>query len=149
MNELTRRDAVKAIAAGAALSAAAPPAHAALQPAPPRIGERSLETSLRAAHLTACPVECRESNPIREGYVLHCRSWDSTIYLFVDEHLKGFIPVNPHAFAIAAAAQAADRPLAVRYWGHDPHWCGGAGRFDGALLAFDRRDLPSGESRPA
>ena len=147
MNELTRRHAVKALAAGAVFAAGATLAEARnslraqTDPATGPI-DSALPASFRAAQLTACPVEPRESNPIRDAYVLHCRSWDSSIYLYVDEQLKGFVPVTAQGFSLAAAAQAADRPLAVRYWGHNPRWCDGAGKFDGALLAFDRRDLP-------
>ena len=154
MNELTRRHAVKALAAGAVFAAAVPavqarntpPATTDIPAGPP---DKSLAASFPAAQLTACPVEPRESNPIREAYVLHCRSWDSTVYLNMDEHLKGFGPVTAQGFALAAAAQATDRPLAIRYWGHNPRWCDGAGKFDGALLAFDRRDLPQPGHLPA
>jgi hypothetical protein len=149
VNQLTRRHAVQALAAGAVFAAA--PVSEARTSLPParQIGppERAVAASFRAAHLTGCPVEPHEANPIREAYVLHCRSWDSSVYLYVDEQLKGFVPVTPQGFALAAAAQASDRPLAIRYWGHNPRWCAGAGRFDGALLALDRRDLPqSGEA---
>jgi hypothetical protein len=83
-----------------------------------------------------------EANPVRAAMVLHCRSWSRQVYLHVDASVRGFVAVTPEGFAIAAACQAAGRPVAVRYWGHDPRWSGGAGRFDGAVLALDPLDLP-------
>jgi hypothetical protein len=154
VHELTRRHAVKAMAAGAAFATVAPESQAiGALPAPPDASPGpaagTLAAASLAARLTGCPVASPESNPVREAYVLHCRSWDSSVYLYVDEQLKGFVQLTAQGFSLAAAAQAGDRPLAIRYWGHNPRWCGGAGRFDGALLAFDPRDLPGpAESGP-
>ena len=72
--------------------------------------------------------------------VARCRSWDGSVYLAAPG-LGGYAQLSPHAFAIAAACQAADRPVAMRYRGHDPRWAQGCGRFDGVVLAIDPRDL--------
>ena len=86
-------------------------------------------------------VESNLPGPVRIAYVMHCRCWDGSIYLSIDPSTHGFVHVSDRAFAIAAACQAAGRPVAVKCWGHDPDWAGGVGRFEGAILAIDRRDL--------
>lgn len=73
-----------------------------------------------------------------------CRSWDRQIYLYISDEIRGFVQVDEHAFAIAAAAQAAKRPVAAQYWGHEPEWAS-VGHFAGVLLAFDEHDLPGTE----
>jgi len=65
------------------------------------------------------------------------------VYLYCDETLRGFVAVNAHGYSIASASQAADRPVFVQYWGHEPAWMAGAGLFAGAHLAFESRDLPA------
>lgn len=136
MSGVTRRDAFMAMAAGA-VAATGTIAGA----------ETSFDASLRAAREAAlklaAPVLRSDAGPVREARVLLCRSWDRSVYLYVDEQTKGFASLDEAGFTIAAACQAADRPVAVRYWGHAPEW-GAVGRFDGVLLAVDGRDLGTG-----
>ena len=143
MSGVTRRDAFMAMAAGAAaatgsLAAREAGAETVLSPF-----EGSLRTAREAALKVAAPILRSDAGPVREARVLLCRSWDRSVYLYVDDQTKGFASLDEAGFAIAAACQAADRPVSVRYWGHAPEW-GAVGRFDGVLLAVDGRDLETG-----
>lgn len=67
------------------------------------------------------------------------RSWDHNVYLSMGSEVKGWVDLgsNAFAFAIAAAAEAAKRPIYVKYWGYDPNWGSGAGHFDGVHVSLD------------
>ena len=145
MIQVTRREAVRAIAAGAAVAGAgglAAPAAAA----------DGLMTGSDAAYAVA-----RQSGAFGEprafvtaiARVAHCRSWDSSVYVHVDPSTHGFVRLSPQGFAVAAAAQAAGRPVAVRYWGHDAVADNGVGRFEGAHVALDPLDFPESPGRQA
>lgn len=140
MTDLSSRRAFVALAAGAAVAAGSTPAVAA--PASDAPSEAEIQAAREAARRLSPGPERRPDPVTAEARVLLCRSWDSTVYLYVSERVKGFVSLTPAAFAIAAACQAADRRVAVRFWGHEREWAD-VGRFDGALLAMDVRDLPA------
>ena len=141
MTQVTRREAVRALAAGAAVAGAgglaAPAAGAA---GADDFGVAS-EATFAAARRSGAAGEPRTWRTAA-ARVAHCRSWDSSVYLHVDSSTRGFVRLSPQGFAIAAAAQAAGRAVAVRCWGHDAVADGGVGRFEGAHVAFDVRDFP-------
>jgi hypothetical protein len=150
MSDVSRREAFKTLAAGAAgatvaATVASPIARAATTtPArgAPLPSWEVLESAAAEVRRLGRGVERREGMRSGEALVLHCRSWDGHVYLYVNEQVRGFVPVTASAFAIAAACQAAGRPVAVKHWGHDAHWGNGVGRFEGALLAVEFGDLP-------
>ncbi|HEX7901678.1 MAG TPA: hypothetical protein VF950_28220 [Planctomycetota bacterium] len=131
MNDLSRRHALLAAAAAAVTTGASTPAQAA-----------SDAPDLRAAREAALRFAVdRLDSPVLRARVFLCRSWDRQAFFYVDERTRGFAALSPEAFALAAAAQAADRPLAFQYRGYAPEHAG-AGRFDEVRLALDPRDLP-------
>jgi hypothetical protein len=149
MSEVSRREAFLGLAAGAAGASvvaglAGSTAHGAVMAV--RSGAipsaAALEDAALAVRRLANGVERRAGMKSGEALVLHCRSWDGHVYLYLSERVRGFAPVNGAGFAIAAACQAAGRPVAVRHWGHDAAWGGGVGLFEGALLAIEAADLP-------
>jgi hypothetical protein len=146
MTDIAGRRAFVALAAGAAVAAGAIPASAAASSAAP--SEADLKAARAAAAVVVPAPERRPDAVVAEASVRLCRSWDSSVYLYVNDRVKGLVALNPAAFALAAAAQAADRRIAVRYWGHEREWAG-VGRFQGVLLAMDLRDLPYDGSSPA
>lgn len=150
MSDVSRRTAFLTLAAGAA-GATGMSAAATESAAPARAGSlvptRVLDEAAEVARRLGREVERRPGLSIGEATVLHCRSWDGHVYLYVNEQVRGFVALSAPGLAIAAACQAAERPVAVMHWGHDPRWGGGVGRFEGALLAMDARDLPEGPSR--
>ena len=142
MTQVTRREAVRAIAAGAAIAGAgglAVPAVAAAAPGADLAIES--EATFGVARRSGVFGEPR-AFVAASARVAHCRSWDSSVYLHIDPSTHGFVRLSPQGFAIAAAAQAADRPVAVRCWGHDAVANDGVGRFDGAHVALDEMDFP-------
>lgn len=147
MTQFTRREAVRALAAGAAVAGASGMVNPAFA--------NAVATDDRVVGSAATFAVARRSGAVGEpraaltacALVAHCRSWDSSAYLHVDSSTHGFVRLSPQGFAIAAAAQAAGRPLAVRCWGYDAIADGGVGRFDGALVAFDELDLPDAPPR--
>ncbi len=145
MTEVTRRHALMAAAAAGAAAAtgliALPMTEA--RGASEQPSGAALEAARDAARRVAPPPERLGGTEVHEAHVLLCRSWDRQVYLYVNERLKGFAPATDEGFAIAAACQATGRRAAVKLWGHAPEWAG-AGRFEGALLALDRADLPGG-----
>ena len=140
MTQVTRRDAVRAMAAGAAAAGVGglvgPAASASADEL--AIGTDSTFAAARRSGVIGEPRAYRKA----VARVAHCRSWDSSVYLHIDSSTHGFVRLSPQGFAIAAAAQAAGRPLAVRCWGHDAVADGGVGRFEGAHVAFDDLDFP-------
>lgn len=138
MNDLTRRNAVKllagssVLAGGSVLSAAKPADCQAEAVAPPEIPPeaRLAETS---------PV-LPTLSPTMLARVLRCRSWDSCVYLAA-KGTAGYAQLTPAAFAIAAACQAAGRPVAMRHGGHEANWGNGAGMFRGVVLAVEPADF--------
>ncbi len=146
MDNVSRRDALRLAAAGAALVVGGTAAQA--QTRPPgedrdrAAWERAREAARRNIRIPGRPAPPREASKARQAWVLHSRSWDKHVYLWMDERTKGFVEVDDRAFAIAAACEAADRPVAVTFWGYDPNWSDGSGHFDGVLLAMDARDFP-------
>lgn len=152
MTEFTRRDALRVAAAGAAGASVAVAATSrdagarAVLPmtaaGPWRPGAdhvaRIQSAQERYGRNLALPVGALRT----EAMVLSCRSWDRQIYLYRDEDLRGFAPVDECALALAAACQVAERPVAVLCWGYEPAWGDGVGRFGGVLLALDPADLP-------
>ena len=137
MSDVTRRDAFKVLATGAALATGASAMAAESEAA-------STARTLALARQLAAAVDA----PLPPGVPSHtalatvhlCRSWDQRVYLCIDERVHGFATVDAGGLALAAACQAARRPVAVRYWGHDPAWQQ-VGRFDGVLLAVDLSEL--------
>ncbi|MBX3464878.1 MAG: hypothetical protein KF830_17050 [Planctomycetes bacterium] len=79
--------------------------------------------------------------------VTACRSWDGRVHLQLADGRSGLCVPEPRGFALAAAAQAAGRPVHVRCWGHDAAAEGGVGCFAGALLALDPADLATDDDR--
>lgn len=140
MTRTNRRELIRSLAGGAALTAAAgtfaAESRAAARPADATAPER--HPRLPAAADAAMP-----GMRTATAEVLLCRSWDSRIYLLVDDEFGGFAGVEPRGLAIAAACQAAGRRVAVGYWGHEPGAEGGLGRFGAVHLAVDPRDLPA------
>lgn len=134
MADLTRRDAVMALAAAAAGVAATRPA--AAQDRAAIVAQAAREAAAR--HGVQAPADAR----IAEAQVLLVRSWERTAYVYVDDGFRGFIALDETGFAIAAACQAAGRRVALQAWGYAPEWAG-VGRFDGARLALDVRDFPA------
>jgi hypothetical protein len=148
VNGVTRRDALRLAAAGAAVTVGATAALAQGRPGdsrdklPPPPPDGAREAARKGVRRLTRPPAPRDASTARLAYVLHCRSWDKHVYLYLDENLKGFVEVDDRAFAIAAACEVASRPVAVKYWGYDPNWSDGSGRFDGVLMAMDERDFP-------
>ena len=144
MTQVSRREAVRALAAGAAVAGAgglAAPAAGASGAAGADGFDAAMEETFAAARRSGAIGEPRTWRTAA-ARVAHCRSWDSSVYLHVDPSTRGFVRLSPQGFAIAAAAQAAGRAIAVRCWGHDAVADGGVGRFEGAQVAFDPRDFP-------
>jgi hypothetical protein len=145
MSSLDRRDLMRFVAGGAAVTAAAPALASARDgsaaaPLAADLGsERARAAELLPLGTSAAPIQ-------GEATVGLCRSFDAQIYLQLGKRVRGFVAVDARGFAIAAACQAAGRKVAVQAWGHDPEANGGLGRFDGAMLAIDARDLPGGEA---
>lgn len=145
--DVTRRDAFKVLAGGAAgavLGAGTPAEAAANGRAVDARAVQEWQPSYEAARRMAGDMAIPESNPACLATVMHCRSWSQQVYLRISEQVRGFVVLTPEGLALAAACQAAGRPIAVRYWGYLPHW-NDVGRFEGAVVAIDPRDLP-GES---
>jgi hypothetical protein len=132
MNDLSRRNALLAAAAAAVA------AGGTAQAATPAAATPDLAAAREAA---ARVLPERLNAPILSARVFLCRSWDRQAFFYVDDRTRGFAALTPEAFAIAAAAQAADRPVALQYHGYAPEHAG-AGRFDHVLIALDPRDLP-------
>lgn len=142
MTQVTRREAVRVIAAGAAIAGAgglAVPAVGSAPAADDLVG--GSETRFAAARKSGAFGEPR-THVTALARVAHCRSWDSSVYLHIDSSTHGFVRLSPQGFAIAAAAQVGGRPVVVQCWGHDPIANDGVGRFDGAHVALDARDFP-------
>lgn len=138
MTELTRRTAILGLAAGAAAAGTIGGSAAEARPTP---ADPVPQAARDAARRLGASAERPPAGIVGEARVLLCRSWDNQVYLQVSDAVKGFVAVDDRAFAVAAACQAANRKVAVQYWGHSAEWAG-AGRFDGVLLAMDVRDLP-------
>lgn len=140
MPELNRRDMLRGVAAGTALvgglSAAADE---------PKWTERL--QAHRAAAWREVPVPAHLPghlcglSPVRRAAVAMVRSWQMRVLLQVEDGAVGLCAVDDRTLAIAAAAQAAGRPVFVRYFGHEPDGAAGVGSFAGVLLAFDAQDL--------
>lgn len=139
MTQQNRRELIRSLAAGAALTTGAS-ALASSRPAD-RLAERSASPAQRP--LLAPAGGAMPGMVTTTAEVLLCRSWDSRIYLLVDDASGGFASVDPRGLAIAAACQAAGRRVAVGYWGHDAAAEGGLGTFAAVHLAVDPRDLPA------
>jgi hypothetical protein len=133
MGEWTRREALLGLLGGAAAAGALglPEVTAAEEVDP---AARDLARRLGAGH------ERRGDSVACRARVLHCRSWDRHVYLYVNDRVRGFVPATAEGFAIAAACQAAAKPVAAEVWGFEPDW-GGVGRFEGAYLAVDAADI--------
>ena len=133
MNDLSRRNALLAAAAAAVAAGGTARASTPAADATP---------DLRAAREAAARFAVdRLASPVLRAQVFLCRSWDRQAFFYVDDRTRGFAALSPEAFAVAAAAQAAERPVAFQYQGYAPEWAG-AGRFENVLLALDPRDLP-------
>jgi len=152
MGDMTRRRALLAVAAGTAAAAGAAvarraeaggaTAHGPGAPTPAPVPDAVVRAAREAARAFGRPVELSSGAVAASAEVLLCRSWDRSVYLHVDSAVRGFVAVDDATLAIAAACQAAGRRVAVIHWGHDAAW-GGAGRFEGAILALDAADLPA------
>lgn len=139
MTQPNRRELIRSLAAGAALTTGAGALGAAR--AEQRLAERPAGA---AQHPLVAPTEGTMPGMVATtAEVLLCRSWDSRIYLLVDEAFGGFASVDARGLAIAAACQAAGRRVAVGYWGHEAAAAGGLGHFAAVQLAVDPRDLPA------
>ena len=141
MSDVTRRDAFLALASGAVLATGREATAAATPDA-----SAHLETARQIAARSGAPLPRGETTSAAFATVHLCRSWDQSVYLRVDARVRGFATVNAGALAIAAACQAAGRPVAVRYWGSEPEWMQ-VGRFAGVLLAVEASDLPPDPAR--
>lgn len=143
MSELNRRDVIRVAAVGAALAGTA----AAASPgrAMPEARQARRTRLLRTALQRALPAEGCGLSPVQTATVAMCRSFDGQILLELADGRSGLVALDARGFTVAAAAQAAGRPLVVRWWGHDAEAELGLGRFAGALLAFDASDLAGGE----
>jgi hypothetical protein len=147
MSEVSRRKAILTLAAGTAgataVIGATPSARASTPHTPGSPPSHIIDEAREAALTVGRAVEDRTGARNDEAQVLSCRSWDGHVYLYINDRLRGFVPVNAQAFAIAVSCRASGRPVAARHWGHDPRWGGGVGRFEGALLSLDLADLPT------
>lgn len=150
-NDLSRRDAFKflaggaaGVAAGAALSSpAAANAAGITSSSSSTVAHAALASEVRAAAARLAP----SPNPGPDARctwarVLSIRSWSKEVYLILDDGTKGLATTNDAGLAILSACQAADKPVAVCVWGHEANFAG-VGRFDGALVAMDLADLPA------
>jgi len=127
MTELTRRDAVRLVAASAGVLAVSQGLVKADEKSDVEKAGKALFSDFTAT-------------------VAHVRSVDNNVYLWISETLKGWLDLNPNTgnqttnmnrlatFAIAAAASAAGRKVNCRVFGHEPNWGKGAGHFDRAEL---------------
>lgn len=151
MSELNRRDVIRAVAAGTAVAGTAMAATGARPGVPgPSAADlrRTHQLALtRAALQRSVPGETCGLSAVQRATVLGCRSFDGQVLLEVADGARGLVGLELRGFAVAAAAQAAGRPLHVRYWGHEPQAEAGLGRFAGALLAFEADDLVPDELR--
>lgn len=144
MSELNRRDVMRVVAAGTALAGAAAAGG----------GTTSVVRSQRRAELVrgavrrALPAANCGLSAVSPATVAMCRSFDGQVLLEVADGSCGLVALEPRGFTVAAAAQAAGRPVMVRYWGHDAAAAGGLGRFAGVLLAFAAEDLVEAEGQP-
>ncbi|MBL8696296.1 MAG: hypothetical protein JNJ88_19525 [Planctomycetes bacterium] len=145
MTDLTRRNAVRLLAGGSVLASGTLLGGGAFA-APPVPG--SSASSGNAPDLPATARTAKTTPPpavpgtLLQAHVGRCRSWDSSVYLSAGR-ARGFAQLSPAAFAIAAACQAAGRPVAMKFTEYEPDWNGGAGRFHGVVLAIDPQDLTS------
>ncbi len=135
MSEFSRRHAFKAMAVGAVAVAGSIEARA-------EDSTSSLDAAVAAARAVARRGDRIGAHTVAAVRVFLCRSWDRQVYFHVDDLCKGFAALDEAGFAIAAACQAAGRPVALQYLDHQPAW-NGVGRFEGVLLAMDVRDLPA------
>lgn len=139
MSEVTRRRAIQQLAGGTILASASVAAATAVG-----TGSTGGQDPATPSDPAVLRVEGRlppATSPVAIAKVSRCRSWDTSVYLDAGPALRGYAQLTPAGFAIASAAQAAGRKVAFRHHGHQPHWADGAGCFEGAVLAFDRRDL--------
>lgn len=143
MGEISRRDAVRVLVAGGAVGGLASVAVAGAS-TQSSIG-KSVE-SVGGAGLPRVSIgDVPQGGPdARTAWarVSRCVSWDRRVMFTLDDGSAGVVELDPQARMLAAACQAAGRPLAVRVWGHDPSW-GGVGKFESAIVAIDLADLVS------
>lgn len=143
MTDLTRRNAVRLLAGGSVLASSTILGGGAFAASPePSASARSgdapqLPDAARSAQSAPPPAV---PGSLLQAHVGRCRSWDSSVYLSAGR-ARGFAQLSPAAFAIAAACQAARRPVAMKFTEYEPDWNGGAGRFHGVALAIDPQDL--------
>ncbi len=142
MNNLNRRDMIRAAAAGAALAGGAV---AASGLAPAEVQRARRVAAVRGAVRRALPVEGLGLSSVLAAQVAMCRSFDGRVLLELADGRSGLVVLDARGFTVATAAQAAGRPVQVRVWGHEGLAEGGLGRFAGALLALDAEDLDAGE----
>jgi hypothetical protein len=142
VSELNRRDMMRVAAAGAAgLGGAAAAGNL------PVAARRSHPVALRAALQRAgCPAGGDGLGPVCQAVVRGGRSWDSQVHLELADGRCGLWAPDARGYALAAAAQAAGRPVFVRCWGHEPHAEHGVGRFAGVVLALDACELEVDET---
>jgi hypothetical protein len=91
--------------------------------------EDALQKAVRAAAAVAGPFEAA---------VGMARSWDTHVYLVLDNGVKGYASLDPLGHGVAAACQASGRKVFMRYDSNDPNWGNGAGYFQGVRVALDR-----------
>ncbi len=150
-NDLSRRDAFKflagsaaGVAAGAALSSPASAnatVNAASNTSAASNAALACEVRAAAARLTPSPTPGPDARTTW-AHVLSIRSWSKEVYLVLDDGTKGLATTSDAGLAILSACHAADKPVAVCVWGHEPNFAG-IGRFAGALVAMDLADLPT------
>lgn len=155
MTNLSRRDAVKALAAGAAVTAAGS-ASALTPPTRSQAQSRSDSASSHrltdATHAAARAVRRASAPACGPGAIStwaavgSCVSWDDRVLLTLADGRTGLVALSASGRALAAAAQAAGTRLAVRIWGYEPHAHEGVGGFAGALVALDLADLPGDQA---
>ncbi len=142
MNNLNRRDMIRAAAAGAALAGGTV---AATGRSPAELQRSRRAATLRGALRRALPAEGHGLSPVLAAQVAMCRSFDGRVLLELADGRSGLVVLEARGFTVAAAAQAGGRPVQVRVWGYDADGEGGLGRFAGALLALEAEDLVDGE----
>jgi hypothetical protein len=91
-------------------------------------------------------AQLQRSGPY-QAKVICLRSFDSGVFMeLVDPKLHGWTFLDDRGHAVAVAAQAAGRPIWMKYQSYDPNWPEGTlsegdGFFDGVTLALSN-DAP-------
>lgn len=82
---------------------------------------------LVAGGLASAPAA--HASEVFEGKVTNCRSWEKGVHIVLTNGDAGWIEEDSQLVAIAAGAEAAGKPVYIKYKSYDPNWGGGAGHF--------------------